>query len=562
MPRRISLPSVRLLALILLLACRVVPAHAQDATVLPPGQAGKPYSISIGVETENGKGQFTWKLTQGDLPPGLQLSADGKLEGTPTGTKAEPYLFELTVFDSSQPPQSAVLRFSITIAAAPLRVKAVNVASTQLRVRTVSAAEAPPSEPAPSALKSAAPAPAASSAPPPAAPDPPATPKAAATQPVSSQPPPQPQPQPVPQQPQDQPPPVKCTDDPNDTNGGGLCGGPMLRTIVGFEQAGVSAAQSKQDFFFDLMYDRPLAGPRNRYLGAPLRSWGNLRISSVPQQIDSGVAQFATEFAQQVGNLKVNQVAQSFEFLGGIQYRLFPFKTAQGAQYAATPPDKVQRQVVSLNLIAGGGVITPLSPRDSIQIFDVPSNQPSFFTQYPQAMGKQFVAFTLQDRNRFFRQAYGGLRFMTHFLGDTSRLRFPETFDLTYGFNESVTGGRIRGGVLRLEGFAPIPYASASWIYFFGTGIFKPGAHAITANPFILDQAPAGTLPTNPNAVIIPTPQADRDYYRIGVGIDFIDLVNTIKNAKPKTPSPTTSATPPGAPPAATPNAAGNQPHP
>ena len=311
----------------------------------------------------------------------------------------------------------------------------------------------------------------------------------------------------------------------------------MLRTIVGFEQAGVSAAQSKQDFFFDLMYDRPLGIKRDPNLGAALRSWGNLRISSVPQQIDSGVAQFAADFAQQIGNVKVNQVAQSFEFLGGVQYRLFPLSSNLTERYATAPPySKDQRQMVSFDLIAGGGVITPLSPQDSIQIFSVPSNQPSFFTQYPQAMGKQFVAFSLQDRNRFFRQAYGGFRLMTHFLGDTTKLRYPETFDITYGFNESVTGGRIRGGVLRLEGFAPIPYANASWIYFFGTGIFKPGAHAITANPFILDQAPAGTLPTNPNAVIIPTPQADRDYYRIGVGIDFIDLVNTIKSSKKNSP--------------------------
>jgi len=87
---------------------------------------------------------------------------------------------------------------------------------------------------------------------------------------------------------------------------------------------------------------------------------------------------------------------------------------------------------ISANLILGGGVITPLSPKSSVQIFAVPSNQPDFFIRYPQAVGKQFVAFTLPDRDRFFRQAYGGLRVMTHFVGDT-RTRVPETFDLTYG---------------------------------------------------------------------------------------------------------------------------------
>ena len=145
-------------------------------------------------------------------------------------------------------------------------------------------------------------------------------------------------------------------------------------------------------------------------------------------------------------------------------------------------------------------------------------------------MGKQFVAFTLPDRDRFFRQAYGGFRLMTHFQEDNTdqpKVRFPATFDITYGFNESVTGGRIRGGVMRLEGFVPLPYSSASWIYLFGTGMFKPAAKARIERPFLLDPAPQGTLPTNPSAVIITTPQSDRDYYRVGVGIDFVDLVRT-----------------------------------
>jgi hypothetical protein len=52
-----------------------------------------------------------------------------------------------------------------------------------------------------------------------------------------------------------------------------------------------------------------------------------------------------------------------------------------------------------------------------------------------------------------------------------------------------------------------------------------PISHATIAHPFLLDQAPAGTSPTDPNAVVISTPQADRDYYRVGVGIDLVDLI-------------------------------------
>jgi len=538
-----------LLAVLCLVA--VDAARAQDTTILPQAQVGKPYSISIGVDTENGKGQLSWKLAQGDLPPGLLLSVTGKIEGTPTGAKTDPYVFDLSVSDSSQPPQSAVLHFSIAVLAAQLRIKAVTATTTALKVIGVNAVEAtsnptpavdPPAAAKPPAVKPNTKGPAAltdGSAPAVGGSGQAAADNANADKGA------------VEKKPADDGNPsgqISCSK-PNDN--AGYCGGPLLRTIVGFEQAGVSAAESKQNFFFDLLYDRPL-GPRvDPDLGAALRGWGNLRISSVPQQVTTSVAQFAADFAQQVGNLKVNQVAQSFEFLGGIEYRLLPVppkkekdqreKSRQDAiGYAIAPPFNTNlREVVSLNLIVGGGVITPLTPQDSVKIFDVPTNQPSFLTQYPQANGKQFVAFTLPDRNRFFRQAYAGFRLKSHFLGDTARVRYPETFDITYGFNESITGGQIHGGVLRLEGFVPIPYAPASWIYFFGTGMFKPGGHAVTTSPFLLQAAPAGTLPTDPNAVVITTPQANRDYYRIGMGVDFIELV---KNWGKK--PPTTAVTP------------------
>lgn len=308
----------------------------------------------------------------------------------------------------------------------------------------------------------------------------------------------------------------------------GISGGPMLRTIVGFEQAGVSAAQSQQDFFLDLLYDRPIAFASADALGPKLRLWGNLRVSSVPQQISTDVATFATTFPQQVGQLKVNEVAQAFEFLGGTDYRFWEYPNDSTYKSTDQQNDPDTQTKISSSFILGGGVITPISPKDSAQIFEVPSNQPAFFTQFPQAVGKQFVVFTLPDRNRFFRQAYGGLRMKTNFIGSSNR--YPETFDLTYGFNESVTGGKIRGGVMRLEGFVPIPYAKASWIYLFGTGLFKPGGRATISNPFLLAAAPSGTLPTDPNAVVITTPQPDRDYYRVGIGIDFVNLVANWKN--------------------------------
>ena len=116
--------------------------RAQDTTTLPAAQVGKSYSASLAVETENGKGQLTWSLASGDLPAGLQVAATGRIEGTPASAKSDPYTFALTISDSSQPPQSAVLHFSVVVLAATLRVKSVTATATPLKVVAISASTA------------------------------------------------------------------------------------------------------------------------------------------------------------------------------------------------------------------------------------------------------------------------------------------------------------------------------------------------------------------------------------------------------------------------------------
>jgi hypothetical protein len=95
-------------------------AQAQDAMPLPQGRVGTSYSAEI--KTEGGLGPLTWHLSGGQLPPGLNVSPAGRIEGTPTGAASQPFTFEMTVSDSSLPPQIVTQRFSILIAAPPLRI--------------------------------------------------------------------------------------------------------------------------------------------------------------------------------------------------------------------------------------------------------------------------------------------------------------------------------------------------------------------------------------------------------------------------------------------------------
>jgi hypothetical protein len=67
---------------------------------LPTGAPGQPYSEAI--TASGGSGPYTFKVTEGDLPPGLTLGADGALTGTPTASGT--FKFVVSAFDSNHCP--------------------------------------------------------------------------------------------------------------------------------------------------------------------------------------------------------------------------------------------------------------------------------------------------------------------------------------------------------------------------------------------------------------------------------------------------------------------------
>ena len=300
--------------------------------------------------------------------------------------------------------------------------------------------------------------------------------------------------------------------------------GEYSRAIVGFEQAGASAAQADQNYFFDLTLSAPLPfGTADPYFGRRGRMWGTARITSVPQQINSGVATFATGFAQQVGNLQVNEVAQGFEFLAGTEIRLTKRMSPFGS-FDGTTTNRF-----SVALIAAAGAITPMDPKTTLEVFKIFPDAPGLPTIPP---GKEFIAFFSPDRDRFFRQYYAGLRLQTYYFNyrnpDVPLQRYPAVLDITYGQNEAVTGGHLHGGVLRLEGFYPLPYDGLKFINLFGTALLRPKRSRVT-DPLILEPAPADTVVPGANVFLQTVPQFNRDYYRIGVGIDFMSLINKLR---------------------------------
>jgi hypothetical protein len=84
---------------------------------LPTAVIGRPYAAKLWAR--DGSFPYTWGISSGQLPPGLNLSADGNITGTPTtlSSSGNPFYFVASVTDSASPPQTATADFFLTVTA-------------------------------------------------------------------------------------------------------------------------------------------------------------------------------------------------------------------------------------------------------------------------------------------------------------------------------------------------------------------------------------------------------------------------------------------------------------
>jgi hypothetical protein len=95
---------------------------------LSPGSQGTAYSATLAAT--GGTTPYTWSLTSGQLPTGINLSSAGVLSGTPSATGS--FYFTVQVADSSSPQLTAVANLSIVISAS------LQITSTTLPAAAVS----------------------------------------------------------------------------------------------------------------------------------------------------------------------------------------------------------------------------------------------------------------------------------------------------------------------------------------------------------------------------------------------------------------------------------------
>jgi len=307
------------------------------------------------------------------------------------------------------------------------------------------------------------------------------------------------------------------------------------RALLGVEQAGISGGDNQQNVFLDLFISRPIfnghsfteCGTRNTddACKAPRhRIWGDIRITSVPQPKQNLFQSLNGAFGGAVGGSigQITDFSAGFSFLTGYQLRLFSGSLA-GNRY-------------DFSAIAGGGASAALSPEKNVQIYKIPGSTDPERRQRlekrlkdeaafdPSRIGTTYtdIAFVTKERDRFLRSYYGGFRFETHY-GDVNPSRPSGMFDVLFGQDEAVTGGRLQSTVLRLDGFYPLPIAKGNLVYLFGTAQLAL-KRSQTKDPLLLPLADTTQTLTSPTTLVVPVPAANRDVFRIGIGVNLFQV--------------------------------------
>ena len=90
------------------LTITVNPTLAVGTTTLPDGGVGLVYGTQT-LGATGGDGTYTWTVSAGSLPPGLNLSASRDITGTPTATGTSDYTVQVTSGDGQTATQQLVI---------------------------------------------------------------------------------------------------------------------------------------------------------------------------------------------------------------------------------------------------------------------------------------------------------------------------------------------------------------------------------------------------------------------------------------------------------------------
>lgn len=297
-----------------------------------------------------------------------------------------------------------------------------------------------------------------------------------------------------------------------------------VRSVVGLEQSAASSSDPRLTYLLDFFIDRALGSERDA-TNANWLVWGNVRLASIPVQ-QASVSALLGNLAGAI-QLNANELVQSAEFQTGLEWRPSRFL------WKNTSLNRVR----TAGLIVGLGASGPLDPKQSVALFNAPAQTAQLFAMFPAALAAQgftpanpptYLAFTTPDRAQFYRQWMAGFRISTFDLKNPGNP--PATYTATVGQDELVTAGMMRSAVVRFDVFYPLPVnqGGLNFIYLFGTATLRAGPALPGTTPLFLDPTQPGVTASTPGTAVLVS-NGNRDYYRIGIGVDLVNALRQLK---------------------------------
>ena len=498
--------------LILLFICLLpisgVVAQESQEFNLPVARLGEDYRIEVEsvlrdkyrLKLDAGKADavILWAKSSGELPAGLSVRTDGTIFGNAREARVGPYQFSLKAVDLAVRDEPLELRFSLEVKAARLRLTKIEgprLVPVDADASVNTAFNHSPSAASPAVEPKEIPA------------NNEATPRIGVPAKADEEAPPEPALD------------VKTMKNADEKALQNPFSSMNKRFIIGVEQSGGASAKSEGKPFLNMFINTPLIldkddTTKNNDDKLPRVSvWGDVRLTSTPSQIQA-FSNISSAAVDTITGGNVNELVMGFDFVVGPEFRLARFDNH------------------TLSFITAFGAVSPLTPKQSVELFEVPkegnSQAEAFFEEFPGAKGKEHIAFVTPERDRFLRQYYGGVRFKSYTkAGSAERIQdvFPSMFDVTFGQSEAVTGGKLHKFVLGLEGFYVLPFpAQYRFLYLFGSAKFKVGGPKSIKTPFLLDTSASSVKATDANVFIADPRPSNRDVYRIGFGVDLFEL--------------------------------------
>ena len=297
----------------------------------------------------------------------------------------------------------------------------------------------------------------------------------------------------------------------------------VVVAIAGIEQSGYSSLGQNTSPFANFY----MQGPVVNRMGA----WGRVRVLGAPQPSTQGILSTFTDPTGQLTTQDYSKVGTSLDFVIGPRVQITDVNHSRYggwdfiAVFGATTP--LSSQTVAITFKApppGSEECSTLTNRFTIKNGYAPG-----LTLAPAGSstclvgGYTDMSFSNQDRSSFLLKWGAGFRTTAKWDCASQTACAPSygALDLTIGQDESATRGLLRHFVFKLDGILPLSInKSSSYLYLFGSAYIRVARNQ-DLSPLILETETATvTIPSN-TVIVLPLQQPDRDFYRLGVGLNM-----------------------------------------